>query len=216
MNYQQLQFVAHFLDPIKDQPSVKVQQQKVQRFFGAEPMLLASFFDDQEIVYLSRKEIFSRSRRGPTDLFALSVLLWGFPTNQHGVCGHALQNWENLMEWVGHLRRNREMTLQQLEEMIPHMHNMRGLGISTFSKYMYFMGCRINGHCCLILDDRVAKGIWNLTGSEFDDLKAATQNNNHRVYRNYPAFLEAMENISTTMGVASHNLEYVLWLASRL
>lgn len=217
MNYPELSFTARLLDPMLNQPAVHVLRNSLNQIPGNNTAgLLSLFFGVNDERYLSRSEIMSLSRRKNVDLFSLSVLFWGFPTNQHRVCTSALQNWNTLLGWARRVRENRLMTRQRFVEMIPTMHNdLRGLGISTYSKYLYFSGCSIDGNQCLILDNLVVKGIHNLTGIEFDELKDTVQNNRHRYYRNYPLYLEAMQNLSLNIGVPAHNIEYVLWLAGK-
>lgn len=217
MNYQELSFAARLLDPLTDQPSVKIRRHSLTNIPGNNvDGLLTLFFGTEDNRQLSRPEVLALSHSSNVELFALSVLFWGFPTNQKGICNKAFQNWDTLLDWIRVLRRNRSKTLQQFEEMIPMMHRgMRGLGISTLSKYLYFTGCSINGYPCLILDNQVAKGIDNLIGNEFNDLRMAVCNNHHRYYRNYPSYLEAMHNLSLNIGVPAQNLEYVLWLAAK-
>lgn len=215
MDYHELSFAVRLLNPLMDQPPVRVKRESLNRLSGREETrFLDLFFGDNSEVFLSRNDVFKRSH-GTNDKFVLSVLFWGFPANRRGICAKAFQNWPHLLDWIGYLRGNRELTRQQFDAIIPQMHNMHGLGISMFSKYLYFTGCSINGHRCLILDDQVAKGISRLAGNEFDGLKAATQDSHYRFYKNYPSCLEAMENLANQLGVSGDQLEYVLWLAGK-
>lgn len=216
MDYRELSFAARLLNPMSDQPPVLVRRNSLAGIPGNNTdILLNAFFGTEERRWLSRTNVMNLSRKNIVS-FSLSVLFWGFPTKYHGICGRAFQNWDALLTWIRSLRRNRSMTHQQFEEMIPVMHNaLHGLGISTLSKYLYFTGCSIDGHRCLILDNQVAKGINRLTGNEFVSLKDAVQNNRHRHYIYYSLYLEAMNNLSTNIGVPAQNLEYVLWLAGK-
>ena len=215
MNYQELAFGARLLDPSGDQPCVRVSRARVELFPGADNALLDAFFNGCAEKHLSRKKVFAMNRRHPQELFALSVLLWGFPTNQRGVCSSAFHNWQRLMDWIDHIMAQKDMTQQQFVEMSPEMDGISGLGISTFSKFLYFAGCSIDGHRCLILDNMVAKGIGNLEGEEFEGFKVATQNNRHRFYTNYPLYLAEMEHLATSTNVHVCSVEYVLWLAAK-
>lgn len=217
MNYQELSFASRLLNPLSDQPKVEVLRRSFANIHGNNTEdLLTLFFGTEDSRYLSRSNVMALSHRRDVNLFSLSVLFWGFPMNQHKICQSAFQNWDTLLGWISTLRRNRSITQQQFVEMIPIMHNdLHGLGIATLSKYLYFTGCSINGHNCLILDNQVAKGIDNLAGNEFNDLKQAVCNNRHRHYRNYPSYLEAMHNLSLYIGVPAQNLEFVLWLAAK-
>lgn len=211
MNYQELQFGAKVFDPMVDQPCVIIFRQKVERMPGVGNAPLRDFFNGSTERHLSRKDLFDRSRRPPRDLFALSVLLWGFPTNQHGICQAAFQNWQLLIRWVNQILTNRNMTHQQFTDMIPVIDAIPGLGISSFSKFLYFCRCSIAGHRCLILDDRVAKGINKLEGDEFKDIREATRSNRHRNYSIYPQYLALMERLAINMDVSSDSIEYILW-----
>ena len=217
MNYGQLFFAAHLLDPMDDQKQVYISRKTLSHI--PEPdvsRLLQYFFGNASEKYLSRRDVFKQNRRRNMELSMLSTLFWGYPSNQRGICRSAFNSWNELTVWFHYISQNQEMSLQQFIEMIPRMQNIHGLGVSTLSKFLYFSGCQIGGHRCLILDDQVVKGVSLLRGEEFETLKSAITNNRHRLYRNYPGYLEEMDSLALQMGVSSaERLEYVLWLAAK-
>lgn len=215
MDYNQLSFAVRLLNPLVDQPPAIIRRRTFERIPSEETArLLQLFFDEKQDAFLSRKKVFIRNGRN-RELFALSVLFWGFPSNQHGRCTSAFQNWEQLIDWCGVVGRNRNITQQQFLQMSQQMQNMHRLGVSIFSKFLYFSSGSIDGHRCLILDNQVARGIQLLQGPEFEDLKDAVIGSHHRYYRYYPQYLAAMENLANQIGVCGDRMEYVLWLAGK-
>lgn len=215
MDYNQLSFAVRLLDPFKDQPPVSINRHTLERIPCVETeRRLQLFFGDSQKSVLSRNDVFKRKSRD-RELFALSVLFWGFPGNQHNVCTHAFQSWNHLIAWCREIGRYRNITLQQYAMISQQMQNLRGLGVGTFSKLLYFSSNNIDGHPCLILDYQVAKGIQLLQGLEFCELKDAVAPNHYREYRNYPLYLAAMDNLANRLTVSGDRIEYVLWLAGK-
>ena len=215
MNYQELEILSRFINPLIDQGPVVVKAQSFSSITTENgKRLLISFFQGREEVALTRKDIL-KIRRGNIELFLLSVLFWGFPSNQRGRCTKAINNWDALVILANAIKNHPNMTNAGFRGHFHAMDSITGLGISSYSKILYFLQVSIEGNQCLILDNMVAKGITNLMGNEFQHLRAATECVRHRYYRYYPLYLEAMNNLSTDIGVPAQNLEYVLWLAGK-
>ena len=211
MNYQELSILTQWLNPIEIQPQIRVCRDVMNRINAPEANRLNDlFFHGRDSVYQSRKDSFKT--RG-LESFTLSVLFWGFPRNNHQVCTKAYENWFQLREVVGYMRSHREMTAENYNNLIASMDDIVGLGISTYSKLLYFSQVSINGIPSAILDSFVVKGIQNLTGQEFNNLRGSVTN--WRRYVNYPGFLRFFNELASQLGVPAHNLEYTLWLAGK-
>ena len=215
MNYNEFSVITGFLDPLKDQGAILVEADHLNRISSDNTDRLCQlFFGEQNQVLLTRKDVL-RSRRGNVELFLLSALFWGFPQNLWGRCTCAFNNWDLLVAMTNQIRRHPGMTSEDFEGLFQTMDAMGGLGISTFSKFFYFLQASIDGYPCLIMDDLVARGIAGLVGEEFDQLHEAADNGRHRYYANYPRYLEAAADLALENGVPEHNIEYTLWLAGK-
>lgn len=159
----------------------------------------------------ARKYLFCYYRRN-TELFLLAILFWGFPLNRN-LLSAVFQNWNQLVKFARYLKNHKTLTLTEFNALIPKMENMPNLGITTFSKLFYFNGISIDGHLSVILDSFVIKGISNLQGDSFKDLKACTLPRRYRFYRYYPQYLASIHQLAGNNAVDS--VEYTLWLAGK-
>lgn len=205
--------MAHFLDPLKDQGSVRVEASRMRAIQAPEADRLNTlFFGDKDQVFLSRKMLMSIPRR-EMDLFTISVLYWGYPDNNRQRCTFAIRAWNELIALVRDIRSHRNMSLEHYAGLEPIMSGIHNLNISTYSKFFYFAKASIDGYPCVILDNNVMAGIDNLEGEVFEELKRNVIGTNR--YRVYPRYLQAMGNLAAQIGVPAQNIEYALWLAGR-
>lgn len=213
MTFNELSFLARLLDPVKDQPHVKVNAETMRRInVDYSARLNNLFFGDKDRVLVSRKDILAIPR-AEVDLFTISVLYWGYPNNNHNRCRYAMQSWTELTGLVRRVLNHRIMDGAYYSGLEQTMRDINGINISTFSKLFYFAKASIDGNECVILDNIVVRAINNLTGEEFVPLKESIVGSNR--YRAYPRYLAAMKDLSEQIGVKAQNLEYALWLAGK-
>ena len=85
---------------------------------------------------------------------------------------------------------------------------INGIGISTFSKLMYFFNVKINRNPCIIFDSRVKNAFVRYSQTEFLD-KYNQQNIN-----SYPKFVEGISRISNDTGIEADSIEFILFSVS--
>ena len=213
MNYNELLILSSFLDPKYDQGPVLVKRSTMVAIPSENTERLCNlFFNGQDYIYLSRKDLFRLYHRN-TELFLLAILFWGFPKNQKGRCTAAFQNWNDLVGLARYVKRHRNLTLDEYNTLIPIMDRINNLGISTYSKLFYFHGVSINGEPSVILDSFVVKGISNLQGNDFINLRDSVLHQRHLRYCNYPHYLASIHQLAGNNAVDS--VEYTLWLAGK-
>lgn len=213
MTFDQLSFAARLLNPLKDQPSVKVCERTMRAIVAPDSERLNNlFFQGRETVLQSRKDLMA-IHRNELDLFTISVLYWGYPSNNWQRCSYAMNSWQELIPLVREIRYHRNMTDQYYRDLIPLMSDINNLGISTFSKLFYFAGATIDGKSCLIFDNMVLKGIGHLEGDIFDRLRNSVVGSDR--YEAYLRYLDAIDELSGPRTIPPANIEYVLWLAGK-
>ena len=213
MTFDQLSFAARLLNPIEDQPSVKVRERIMRAIVAPDSERLNNlFFQGRETVFQSRKDLMV-IHRNELDLFTISVLYWGYPTNNNQRCSYAMNSWQELITLVRDIRYHRNMTDQYYSDLIPRMSDVYNLGISTFSKLFYFARATVNGKSCLIFDNLVVRGIRHLEGDIFDRLKNSVVGLDR--YEAYLRYLDEVDELSERMTIPPANIEYVLWLAGK-
>ncbi|GEM_PF-2858086 len=114
-------------------------------------------------VTMSRFELFNDQA---IDLLLIKVLMWGYPTKGRG------KNIENILKNTNFTKLKEELTkygkkgtiaIDEIRELL----KMEGLGLSTLSKFLYFMRLKIDSYRTLILDQRVISA---LTSGKYSDI----------------------------------------------
>ena len=111
-----------------------------------------AIFGNTDEVELSRADIFSED---DTKKRIIMVLMWGYPTGGRG------NNIESILTQIDKLAQllssveKQNLTEKQADNLINELMNIRGLGISTWSKFLYFFNVSINARKCQIYDLKI-------------------------------------------------------------
>jgi hypothetical protein len=81
---------------------------------------------------------------------------------------------------------------------------VQGLGMSTFSKILYFRNIKFEDHPCLILDQRLIAVFSGNAFPEFDGLRSVRYGNTGRHYLDY---LRTRDRLATRLGTNGKNIE---------
>lgn len=81
--------------------------------------------------------------------------MWGYPTGGRGnnIKNLLAQKQINKLEKIIIKYKNNKSV--NLEEILKDMKDIKGLGLSTLSKFLYFLEVTFNGKVCVILDKRI-------------------------------------------------------------
>lgn len=126
--------------------------------------------------YLNRKKVFEEKDNNKK---FIKVLMWGYP--------EATLNKKNKSN-MSKILRNKSKIITILDSLkdknfeecvficeTKELAKINGIGISTFSKLMYFFNVKINGNPCIIFDSRVKNAL--VRYSETDCLNECNQQN---------------------------------------
>lgn len=174
----------------------------------ANPRYLVRFFSiygDRDRVRLSREMLFEKTESRKEFIF--KVLLWGYPTKGIGNNIDTILQEENFEKLKNILEKykNNNVSSEKLEKDIAEIN---GLGISTISKFLYFLNAKIDGFKALILDDQIMNIINDKRLKELNDLSKITRNN---VVKKYPKYLEKMETLSKELQCEPDQIELFLY-----
>jgi len=106
----------------------------------------------EQIVTISRFELFHKYQN--LELFIVMVLMWGYPTKGRGKNIENLLKEPNITDLKNALSKfetKESITISEIKEML----KIGSLGLSTLSKFLYFMRLKIGSNWTLILDQRV-------------------------------------------------------------
>jgi len=191
--------------------SVIANRRSFQNREGEFPLVMAAndvLFSDGHLIQ-TRQDVFGRFDINDIVKFVLSVTYWGYNKNQRGIGYRVFESLESICDLVRYLTDHAELSRREYEtSVIPRMNAIHGLSLSTFSKLFYFTGLSIDGHRCVILDNRVRTNLGHIHDARIIPL----QNASSYRYRTYPDYLTEIESIANEFGCRPDQVEYALFL----
>jgi Putative 8-oxoguanine DNA glycosylase OGG-like protein len=161
---------------------------------------LKSLFGNQDEVCISRGDLRLLGNEETLDRFVLATLLWGYPDGMQG--NHVADICGNLYAITGLLIAARSTPITDWNKHFQAVKTIRGVGLSTYTKWLTFLPATVHNRSALILDrviiDVAKRGIFTEFSADFSA-------------RTYPQYLERMYTIANTMGVPAENLEFFLY-----
>jgi len=168
--------------------------------------LVNNIFGDKNEITLNRYDLINSSWN--LREFIIKTLMWGYPTKGRGNNINTLLVEENF--------KNLETTLKDyiekeitIERFIEDTERIQGLGLSTMSKFAYFLKTRINGKSAIILDQQI---IDTIKKQKFDELNNLKNINYSNSLKNYFKYLDLMHNLSNELKVQIDQLEYFIFI----
>jgi len=169
--------------------------------------LIDCVFGHSSVVEISRQDLFELAEKQKMKEFIFSTILWGYPAGMRGLhFPNILRNisviekvlttcfdCKNINNWKNHYR-----TVSSIE----------GLGLSTYTKFLYFLKMRIENHPALILDLRLIDVFKKGVFSEFKELKKIRYDNAPDLY---PHYLQIMNTTATKYDLTHDNVEMFLF-----
>ncbi|KNB60406.1 hypothetical protein [Chryseobacterium sp. Hurlbut01] len=133
--------------------------------------IVKNIFNNKDFVQISRNEI--RSEVNNINVFIIKTLMWGYPTKGRGNNINNLLTDESFNKISKLLLKYKALENITFNELVNDFkfNKIKGLGISTLSKFLYFLELKVENKPCLILDDRLIDIINNSSFEEINDLK---------------------------------------------
>lgn len=163
-------------------------------------------FDDKEVLRINRGDVFNSNTN--IERFILLTLMWGYPTKGRGNNIDRMlepKHFDYLANVLQHFKDNVNMPSHQIED---HLGIVPGLGLSTITKFLYFLDITIDNQPALILDNQIIKVINSKRFEELQPLKGIRYNNG---LQRYPDYLCEMNLIADKLNVDHGQLEYFLF-----
>ena len=182
------------------------------------PAEMAGLFGSSAALTMSRGDVFAIAKTTPPDIRRLvyAVILWGYPAGGRG------KNFERMVAKMdvleGLLSKIRVQNGNEIPDWSAHWNEafrevrsanrIDGVGLSTYSKMLYFLRARVNGHPCLILDN-VLMEVFN--AGKFDEFAHLETIRYDNAWQHYPAYLKSMADEATNLDVSGDSLEMFLF-----
>lgn len=165
--------------------------------------------DDQNAtITISRDDLFNQNL--PLEKFIVKVLMWGYPTmGRGGYIRDFINNQSRIYNFINTFQNIislKNINTTHLDELLQH----QGLKLSTISKFLYFKRLKMNGHPCMILDQRIINA---LTSNRFHDevLKRFQGMKYENAKKYYPQYNEFLSELALKHDVKPGQIELFLF-----
>ena len=170
---------------------------------------IEEIFDREETVKISRADLFDYAKNHDLEYFIIATIMWGYTKGMRGTHFENITNKENFESLKIALTKAKD-GIDNWNEHYKDVKNITGLGLSTYSKFLYFIAPHIENNPPLILDLRIIAVIKNDNFNIFADLKKKLTYTNAPKY--YQTYLKKMKELSSTLDVEPANLEMFLFM----
>lgn len=193
-------------EKIKKKVNNKTFGNKMDLLFRDEEYLI----DGQEDIIISREDLFSLAKKRDIQKFIYATIMWGYPAGMQG------NNLPNIVAKVNplvrHLRNIRErIEIQSWQHGLEKIKSITGLGLSTYTKFLYFLKASVEKKEALILDRKL---IEVFRKGMFRELNEINEINKENAARKYPDYLRLMYRVArdSELNVKPDQLEMFLYL----
>ncbi|WP_373513532.1 hypothetical protein [Persicitalea sp.] len=156
---------------------------------------------------ISRQDIFNTVNAKQRIVLAV---YWGYPRGmRNNYFLSILKNIDLLESTLVKYENSSNLLSKDFTEMCKVFKKIPGLGISTYSKMLYYFNIYFNSHCCLILDSRLIEVFKNKIYSEFIPISKISYTTAEVRYLDY---LGLINHTARIMNVDSENIEQFLFI----
>lgn len=166
-----------------------------------------NIFENKSTVTISRQDIFETNE--PREII-IKTIYWGYTAGMRG--NHfvnILKHIDTIENSLLPLRQKSSPTTTDFISLTEAFKNVTGLGLSTYSKLLYFFKISINDNPCLILDQRLIDVFACETYSDFQKLSGIRYDN---AEKKYLVFLQLTNDVSKRLNTEGENIEQFLFI----
>jgi hypothetical protein len=164
-------------------------------------------FGDNKTLTINRQDIFDTTSLRE---LIIKTIYWGYTGGMRG------NNFINILEKIDlietaikELKNKPNPNTNDFNKLKITFENVKGLGLSTYSKLLYFSDLTFNNYPCLILDQRLINVFKDKTYSEYDLLNGIRYSNAAKKYLDY---LQLTNRISKDLETNGENIEQFLFI----
>ena len=166
---------------------------------------LSELFGSAPEITLSRSDVRNLARERALDVFVVATLLWGYPSGMRGTHVVDIRNSFRDLKNVLQAALTQEITWTEQCARVAGVH---GVGLSTYTKFLTFLGAQIDGHVAMILDSKIVRLVEREAFSEMAPIREITYENG---LVRYPEYLGWIHSTARELDVPTENLELFLF-----
>ncbi len=170
--------------------------------------IIERIFDGEESIEISRADLFACLDKHDIPHFIIMTIMWGYIKGMRGTHFEQITESDNFNELVRLLSGVKKDAITNWDEHYESVKKIPGLGLSTYSKFLYFLDKEVQGYKPLILDLRIIAVLRDNRYKAFNDLEKITYLS---AVEMYPLYLQKMQELSSSLGVRPDNLEMFLF-----
>ena len=141
----------------------------------------------------------------------LKIIYWGYPEGFQGYSNNInlIGNLETIAKELNNLKGNKNLNQNDFLDFHTWSKEISGLGISTYSKFLYFCEIKFNNKPSIILDSRLMNIFNNGIFDEYQSISNIRADNAHKKYIEY---IELTHNLAISMNTREENIEQFLFI----
>lgn len=165
-----------------------------------------NLFGDESTLTISRQDIFETTE--PREII-IKTIYWGYTAGMRG--NHfvnILKDIDTIESTLLSLRQKSNPTTTDFNSLIKTFKKVTGLGLSTYSKLLYFFKITFNDNPCLILDQRLINVFTSKLYANFQQLNNICYDNAEKKYLD---FLNLTRQLANDIETEGENIELFLF-----
>lgn len=171
--------------------------------------ILSRIFGEEKEREISRAELFKLAKGPDLKEFIITTILWGYPAGMRG------NNFNEITKNLNALEQCLIEAKESISDWDKHYKNVQaiaGIGLSTYSKLLYFCKAKVNDIPCVILDRRIINSVKKGAISGLESLHKITPEN---ASRHYPEYLKVIHAAANKYETSHGNVEMFIFLFGR-
>ena len=187
---------------------------KKQNWLGTnQAKLIEEIFDNKTEIILTKEKI---KKETDLKLFIVKTLMWGYPTKGRGNNINNLLKESELKKIIFLFTTYKKLKNVSFNQLIEDFkeYNIKGLGISTLSKFLHLLEIKVENYEAIILDDRIINILNENEFDELQNLKNISREYSLRKVKAKTNYLEYLKNLNTLakkLDTKSENIEMFLF-----
>ncbi len=168
--------------------------------------ILTELFDGNDSIEISRGDLFKFAKENDLNKFIVATLIWGYPAGMRGNnFSYITDNFDSLSA----LLRNSKSGIPNWLEHWKNVKPIKGVSLSTYTKFLYFLDVTVIGYPALILDQKI---IGTINKSQFSIFRELPNLTTDRAIKKYPDYLALMHDFENQYNVAHGKIEMFLFV----
>lgn len=167
--------------------------------------VIQNIFGSKGNIEISRGELFKIAESKDYKRYIISIILWGYSSGMRG------QNFGKIikaLDVITELLIESESGISDWKENYKKVKNIDGLGLSTYSKLLYFLKIKVEGYPSLIFDKRIIEVI---NKGVFKELNKIGIINDYNPSQKYVTYLQTIDELAVKYQVSHGHIEMFLF-----